>query len=214
MKGYAQEHSQELSEVDRRRQIVRKLVEDFLRAVGEDPSREGLRETPDRVARMWLEELASGYFVDPAAYVKTFEVEEYEGREGFVAVTNIPTRSICEHHLLPFFGYTHVVYIPSGKVMGFSKFARVIKALSSRLQIQERLTEQIADFLNEVLSPKGLLVVTEALHTCALIRGVEESMTMTTVALRGTFREQRELVNLALQIVSSSKIPLPKFEGF
>lgn len=214
MRGYVQEPNQELGEEFKRRQLVRKLVEEFLKAIGEDLSREGLRETPDRVARMWLEELASGYFVDPAAYVKTFEVEEYEGREGFVAVTNIPTRSICEHHLLPFFGYTHVVYIPSGKVMGFSKFARVIKVLSSRLQIQERLTEQVADFLNEVLSPKGLLVVMEALHTCALIRGVEESMTMTTVALRGAFREQRELVNLALQIVSSSKIPLPKFEGF
>jgi GTP cyclohydrolase I len=214
MREYVQGPSQEQGDLASRRQLVRKLVEEFLKAIGEDPGREGLKETPDRVARMWLEELASGYFVDPTTYVKTFEVEEYEGREGLVAVTNIPTRSICEHHLLPFFGYTHIVYIPSGRVMGFSKFARVIKVLSSRLQIQERLTEQVADFLNEVLNPKGLLVVMEALHTCALIRGVEESMTMTTVALRGVFREQRELVNLALQVVSSSRIPLPKFEGF
>ncbi|MEM2006353.1 MAG: GTP cyclohydrolase I [Sulfolobales archaeon] len=197
-----------------REEIIKKIVKELLEVLGEDPSREGLRETPSRVSRMWVEELAMGYFVDPLAYVKTFEVEEYEGHEGFVAVTNIPTRSICEHHLLPFFGYTHVVYIPSGKVLGFSKFARVIKVLSSKLQIQERLTEQIADFLNEVLNPKGLIVLQEALHTCALIRGVEESMTMSTMALRGIFREQRELTNLALQVINMSKLQLPKFEGF
>lgn len=197
-----------------REEAIKKIVERLLEALGEDPTRDGLRETPSRVSRMWVEELAMGYFVDPSTYVKTFEVEEYEGREGLVAVTNIPTRSICEHHLLPFFGYTHVVYVPSGKVLGFSKFARVIKVLSSKLQIQERLTEQIADFLDEVLNPKGLLVLQEALHTCALIRGVEESMTMTTMALRGVFREQREMVNMALQVISMSKLQLPKFEGF
>lgn len=199
---------------DLREETIKKLVEEFLRTLGEDPGREGLRDTPRRVSRMWIEELAMGYFVDPVAYVKTFEVEEYEGREGMVVVTNIPTRSICEHHLLPFFGYTHVAYIPSGKVLGFSKFARVIKVLSSKFQIQERLAEQIADFLNEVLNPKGLLVLLEALHTCALIRGVEESMTMSTMALRGVFREQRELTNLALQLINASKLSLPKFEGF
>lgn len=197
-----------------REEEIRSLVEKLLRALGEDPQREGLRETPDRVSRMWLEELAIGYFVDPLSYVKTFEVGEYESREGLIAVTNIPTRSMCEHHLLPFFGYTHVVYVPSGRVLGFSKFARVVRVLSSRLQIQERLTEQIADFLDEILRPKGLVVVQEMLHTCALIRGVEESMTMTTVALRGVFREQRELTNLALQVISSGKLPVPKFEGF
>ena len=213
MKGYAQ-GPRAAEQTRLREEAIKGLVEELLRVLGEDPNREGLRETPGRVSRMWIEELAMGYFVDPVAYVKTFEVEEYEGREGMVAVTNIPTRSICEHHLLPFFGYTHVVYIPSGKVLGFSKFARIIKVLSSKLQIQERLTEQIADFLNDVLSPRGLLVLLEALHTCALIRGVEESMTMTTMALRGAFREQRELANLALQLINASKLPLPKFEGF
>lgn len=197
-----------------REEAIKKVIERLLEALGEDPTRDGLRETPSRVSRMWVEELAMGYFVNPSTYVKTFEVEEYEGREGLVAVTNIPTRSICEHHLLPFFGYTHIVYLPSGKVLGFSKFARVIKVLSSKLQIQERLTEQIADFLDEVLNPKGLLVLQEALHTCALIRGVEESMTMTTMALRGVFREQREMVNMALQVIGMSKLQLPKFEGF
>ncbi|MCX8208366.1 MAG: GTP cyclohydrolase I [Sulfolobales archaeon] len=213
MREYAQERSGSL-DAQSKEEVIEKLVEDLLRILGEDPHREGLRETPRRVSRMWVEELAMGYSIDPLTYVKTFEVEEYEGREGFVAVTNIPTRSICEHHLLPFFGYTHVVYVPSGKVLGFSKFARVIKVLSSKLQIQERLTEQIADFLDEVLNPKGLLVLQEALHTCALIRGVEESMTMTTMALRGVFREQKDMVSLALQLVNSSKLPLPKFEGF
>jgi GTP cyclohydrolase I len=193
---------------------IRALVEELIKVLGEDPNREGLKDTPNRVSRMWVEELAMGYFTDPQVYVKTFEVEEYAGREGLVAVTNIPTRSLCEHHLLPFFGYTHVVYIPSGKVLGFSKFARVIKVLSSKLQIQERLTEQVADFLHEVLNPKGLIVLIEALHTCALIRGVEESMTMTTMAVRGVFEEQKDMTNLALQIINSSKLQLPKFEGF
>lgn len=213
MREYVREPSERL-DTHSREEVMRRLVEELLKVLGEDPYREGLRETPTRVSRMWVEELAMGYLVDPLVYVKTFEVEEYEGREGLVAVTNIPTRSICEHHLLPFFGYTHVVYIPSGKVLGFSKFARVIKVLSSKLQIQERLTEQIADFLVEVLNPKGLVVLQEALHTCALIRGVEESMTMTTMALRGVFKEQKEMTNLALQIVSTSKLPLPKFESF
>ncbi|MEM0065742.1 MAG: GTP cyclohydrolase I [Sulfolobales archaeon] len=213
MKECVQEPSTR-ADIQSREEIIKKIVKELLEVLGEDPSREGLRETPNRVSRMWVEELAMGYFVDPLTYVKTFEVEEYEGHEGFVAVTNIPTRSICEHHLLPFFGYTHVVYIPSGKVLGFSKFARVIKVLSSKLQIQERLTEQVADFLNEVLNPRGLIVLQEALHTCALIRGVEESMTMTTMALRGVFREQRELTNLALQVINMSKLQLPKFEGF
>ncbi|MEM1623210.1 MAG: GTP cyclohydrolase I [Sulfolobales archaeon] len=211
------EHARELStrvDIQSREEIIKKIVKELLEVLGEDPSREGLKDTPSRVSRMWIEELAMGYFVDPLTYVKTFEVEEYEGHEGFVAVTNIPTRSICEHHLLPFFGYTHVVYIPSGKVLGFSKFARVIKVLSSKLQIQERLTEQVADFLNEVLNPRGLIVLQEALHTCALIRGIEESMTMTTMALRGVFREQKELTNLALQVINMSKLQLPKFEGF
>lgn len=197
-----------------REEEIRELIERLLRALGEDPRREGLKETPSRVSRMWIEELAIGYLVDPLSYVKTFEVEEYESHEGLIAVTNIPTRSMCEHHLLPFFGYTHVVYVPSGRVLGFSKFARVVKILSSRLQIQERLTEQVADFLDEILRPRGLVVVQEMLHTCALIRGIEESMTMTTVALRGVFREQREMTNLALQVIGSSKLPVPKFEGF
>ncbi len=213
MREYARGPSTQ-EDLKSRGEAIKDLVEKLLRLLGEDPRREGLRETPDRVSRMWIEELAVGYFVDPLSYVKTFEVEEYESREGLIAVTNVPTRSTCEHHLLPFFGYTHVVYVPSGRVLGFSKFARVVKVLSSKLQIQERLTEQIADFLDEVLKPKGLVVVQEMLHTCALIRGVEESMTMTTAALRGVFREQRELASLALQVINSSKLPVPKFEGF
>lgn len=205
------EHNEEKRLVQEK---IRSLVEELIRSIGEDPERDGLRDTPNRVSKMLVEELAMGYFVDPQVYVKTFEVEEYTNREGIVAVTNIPIRSLCEHHLLPFFGYAHVVYIPSGKVLGFSKFARIIKVLSSRLQIQERLTEQVADFLVEVLNPRGLVVLIEALHTCALIRGVEESMTMTTMTMRGIFKEQRDMVNLALQIINSSKLQLPKFEGF
>ena len=172
---------------------LEELVKEFLRLIGEDPSREGLKETPKRVACMWLEELVSGYWEDPSKYVKVFNVEEYVRYEDLVLVKDVPVRSICEHHLLPFFGKAHLAYIPTDKVLGFSKFSRILNVYSRRLQLQERLTQQVADFLFSTLRPKGLVLIIEAIHTCALVRGVEEPMVMTTVASRGLLREDKKL---------------------
>ncbi len=172
---------------------LEELVKEFLKLIGEDPSREGLKETPRRVARMWLEELVSGYWEDPSKYVKVFNVEEYVRYEDLVLVKDVPVRSVCEHHLLPFFGKAHLAYIPTDKVLGFSKFSRILNVYSRRLQLQERLTQQVADFLFNTLRPKGLVLIIEAIHTCALVRGVEEPMVMTTVVSRGLLREDRKL---------------------
>ena len=176
-----------------REEELKLLIRRFLELIGEDPDREGLRETPSRVAKMWLNELTKGYRVNPKEYVKVFEVDEYIRYRDLVIIKDVPVKSICEHHLLPFFGYAHVAYIPSGRVLGFSKFARIVDAYSKRLQLQERLTEQVADFLMNVLRPKGLLLVIEAIHTCALVRGIEEPMFMTTIASRGVFKDDEEL---------------------
>ena len=176
-----------------REEELKLLIRRFLELIGEDPDREGLRETPSRVAKMWLNELTRGYRVNPKEYVKVFEVDEYVRYRDLVIIKDVPVKSICEHHLLPFFGYAHVAYIPSERVLGFSKFARIVDAYSKRLQLQERLTEQVADFLMDVLRPKGLLLVIEAIHTCALVRGIEEPMFMATLASRGVFKDNEEL---------------------
>jgi len=189
---------------------LEELVRRFLIIIGENPDREGLKETPKRVARMWLNELTLGYRVNPKDYVKVFEVDEYLRYGDMVIVQDVPVRSMCEHHLLPFFGYAHIAYIPNDKVLGFSKFARIIEVYSKKLQLQERLTQEVADFLVETLNPKGLLLMIEAIHTCALIRGVEEPMFMITLASRGVFREKPELINEALSIIKSKLADLKK----
>ncbi len=189
---------------------LEELVRRFLIIIGENPDREGLKETPKRVARMWLNELTLGYRVNPKDYVKVFEVDEYLRYGDMVVVQDVPVRSMCEHHLLPFFGYAHIAYIPNDKVLGFSKFARIIEVYSKKLQLQERLTQEVADFLVETLNPKGLLLMIEAIHTCALIRGVEEPMFMITLASRGVFREKPELINEALSIIKSKLADLKK----
>lgn len=160
---------------------------EILQAVGEDPSREGLVKTPNRVARMY-DELLSGYRADPAQVINEalFEVEYND----MVIVKNIEFHSLCEHHMLPFLGHVHVAYIPNGKVIGLSKIPRIVDMFARRLQVQERMTRQIADFINEVLNPQGVAVVAEGVHMCSMMRGVKKSdSSMTTSAMLGTFRD-------------------------
>jgi len=169
---------------------IQESVSRMLRAFGEDPDREGLQRTPERVARMY-EELLEGYWIDPVAMVNDalFDV----GYDEMVIVRDIEFTSLCEHHMLPFIGRVHVAYIPNGKVIGLSKIPRVVDMFSRRLQVQERMTRQIADFLETLLHPKGVAVVVEALHLCAMMRGVRKhDARMTTSAMRGGFRNRLE----------------------
>jgi len=162
------------------------LIENLLVLLGEDPSREGLQRTPERVARMFAE-LTEGYRTDPVALVNDalFDVAYDE----MVIVRDIELYSLCEHHLLPFYGQAHVAYIPNGKVLGLSKIPRVVEMFARRLQVQERLTEQIAGFLDELLHPQGVAVVIEATHLCAVMRGVKKPHArMVTSAMRGIFK--------------------------
>jgi len=156
----------------------------LLEAIGEDPRRDGLRETPDRVARAWFE-LTAGIRYDPADdLAKTFDTDHHE----LVIVRDIPFYSLCEHHLLPFHGHAHVAYIPSGRVVGLSKIARCVRGFAARLQIQEVLTSQIADAIEERLEAGGVAVVIEAEHLCMSMRGVRAPGAITTTsALRGVF---------------------------
>jgi len=158
----------------------------LLRAMGENPEREGLKNTPKRVARMYPELLA-GYHTNSQELVNDaiFDVSYDE----MVIVRDIEFYSLCEHHLLPFIGRAHVAYLPSGKVIGLSKIPRIVDMYARRLQVQERMTRQIADFINDVLQPRGVAVVVEALHLCTMMRGVRKhDARMTTSAMQGGFR--------------------------
>jgi len=150
---------------------MEKLVRDMLVHIGEDPDREGLVQTPERVARAWGE-IAAGYDMKPGAMVRG-AMFETEGRE-MVLVNDIDFYSVCEHHLLPFFGKAHVAYIPNGKIVGLSKIARVVEAYARRLQVQERMTAQIAACLMDNLEPLGVAVVLHAQHLCMMMRGVQK----------------------------------------
>lgn len=165
---------------------VVEAIHEILISVGEDPQREGLQRTPERVARMY-EELLAGYRQDPIALINDalFNVSYDE----MVLVKDIEYYSLCEHHLLPFYGRAHVAYIPNGKVLGLSKIPRVVDLFARRLQVQERMTSQIAEFLNEVLHPKGVAVVIEGSHLCAMMRGVRKANArMVTSAMLGAFK--------------------------
>jgi GTP cyclohydrolase I len=165
---------------------VEEAVREILVEIGEDPDRQGLLGTPDRVHRMYAE-LTAGYHVDPDRLVNgaIFEVPYSE----MVVVKDVPFYSLCEHHLLPFFGSAAVAYIPRGRVVGLSKIPRIVEMFARRLQVQERLTQQIADFLNDRLNPQGVGVVIEANHLCATMRGIRKPGTvMTTAAVLGLFR--------------------------
>ena len=165
---------------------LRAAVREILAGVGENPEREGLLDTPDRVSRLYGELLA-GYTVDPVALVNgaLFQAEYDE----MIVVRDIEFSSLCEHHLLPFIGHAHVAYVPSEKIIGLSKIPRIVDMFAHRLQVQERLTRQVADFMAEVVQPQGVAVVIEALHLCATIRGVKKSQArMVTSAMTGAFK--------------------------
>jgi GTP cyclohydrolase IA len=171
-------------EIDQER--VQESVLELLKALGEDPEREGLARTPERVARMY-EELLAGYRIDPVAMVNDalFEVTYDE----MVIVRDIEFYSLCEHHMLPFVGRAHVAYIPRGRVIGLSKIPRIVDMFARRLQVQERMTRQIADFINELLHPQGVAIVVEAQHMCSMMRGVQKhDASMTTSTMLGVFR--------------------------
>lgn len=167
--------------------VMMEAVRALLEGIGEDPAREGLVDTPKRVARM-LREVTSGYGVDLDAIINGAIFDEEHGSP--VVVRDIEFHSMCEHHMLPFNGRAHVAYVPQGKIVGLSKIARIVETFSRRLQVQERLTDQVADFIDERLAPAGVAVVVEGSHMCAVMRGVrQQGGTMRTEALRGVFAE-------------------------
>jgi GTP cyclohydrolase I len=167
---------------------IEAAVREILLAVGEDPDREGLRETPARVARMYAE-IFAGLHRDPRELLQKTFTQKYDE---MVLVKDINFESCCEHHLLPFFGKAHVAYLPNGKIVGLSKLARVVEALARRPQVQERMTEDIADLLMSELDARGVGVIVEATHTCMTIRGVRKADSVTTTsAMRGAFRDNQ-----------------------
>lgn len=179
---------------------IENAVREILIAIGEDPDREGLAETPRRVANMYAE-VFSGLENDPHQFLKVFSENE---NDEMVVVRDIPLYSMCEHHLLPFVGKAHIVYIPAdGKVIGLSKLARIVDNFARRPQIQERLTSQIADFLNDNLRPKGVAVIVEAEHLCMTMRGARAAGAKTrTSALRGVIRSDARTRSEALALIS------------
>lgn len=180
---------------DENTEKIKRAVKDLLEAIGEDPSREGLRETPDRVARMYCE-LTSGYDEDASETLsKTFDVKGGE----FVLEKDIVFSSMCEHHLMPFFGKAHIAYIPNGKVVGLSKLARTVDIFARRLQLQERMNAQIADAVYEMLGAKGVMVLVEAEHTCMTARGVKKAGSKTiSIEVRGDFPADLQAQVMAL----------------
>ncbi|MGW8257468.1 MAG: GTP cyclohydrolase I FolE [Thermoguttaceae bacterium] len=166
---------------------IERAVREILLAVGENPDREGLRETPSRVARLYAE-LFGGMHVDPRQHLKKFFSESCDE---VILVRDISFNSVCEHHLLPFMGSAHIAYLPSRRVVGLSKLARVVDEIARRPQVQERMTEQIANILEEELQAKGVAVVIEAVHSCMTIRGVRKPGALcVTSAMKGCFRNK------------------------
>jgi GTP cyclohydrolase I len=185
---------------------VQAAIRQILGAVGEDPEREGLKRTPERIARMYAE-LLSGYQVDPVKLVNDalFDVKYDE----MVIVRDIEFYSLCEHHMLPFIVRVHVAYIPDGKVIGLSKIPRIVDLYARRLQVQERMTRQIADFIRDVLHPQGVAVVVEALHLCMSMRGVQKhNARLTTSAMHGAFRANPPTRQEFLDNISRGASPL------
>ena len=155
--------------VDKER--IRKAVSEILLAIGEDPEREGLKETPDRVARMY-DEIFKGNYSDPCDLAKVFNEESAKDP---IVVKDIPIYSMCEHHMLPFMGLAHVAYVPrNGKILGLSKIARMVELVSNKLQLQERLTKEIANCIKDTINPLGIVVVVEAEHMCMIMRGIKK----------------------------------------
>ena len=185
---------------------LRRAVFEIIKAVGEDPEREGLQNTPDRVSRMYAE-LLSGYSADPQKIINgaLFNINYDE----MVLVRDIEFYSLCEHHMLPFLGRAHVAYLPKGKVIGLSKIPRIVDMYARRLQVQERMTRQIADLLQEILKPQGVAVVVEGIHMCSLMRGVKKhDARMTTSAMHGAFRANLATRQEFLDNISRGAKPL------
>lgn len=180
---------------------VEEAVRYILIGIGEDPDREGLRRTPERIARMF-DEILVGYHIDPATLVNDalFEVEYDE----MVVVKDIAFYSMCEHHMLPFFGHAHVAYTPVDKIIGLSKIPRIVEMYARRLQVQERMTQQIAVLIDEVLQPTGVGVVVEASHLCSMMRGVKkEQARMVTSAMLGCFRVDEKTRSELMHLINS-----------
>ena len=185
--------------IDTRR--IEKAIKEILLAVGEDIEREGLKDTPRRVASMYAE-LLTGMQEDPQENVSSIFTENYNE---IVLLRDIPFYSICEHHLMPFIGTAHVAYLPSGVVLGVSKLARIVDCFARRLQVQERLTDRIADFIMDSLDPKGVAVVLEAAHSCMTIRGIKKpGSVMVTSALRGIFKKDPKSRSEVLSLMHSA----------
>jgi GTP cyclohydrolase I len=181
---------------------IRRAVREILLAVGEDPDREGLIDTPDRVARMYAE-VFSGIHQDPAVHLTKVFTQKYDE---LVLIKDIRFESTCEHHLLPFTGKAHVAYIPNGKVVGLSKIPRVIDVLSKRPQLQERLTEEVADLLMAHLGAKGVAVVMEASHSCMTVRGVHKpDSSFITSALRGACKDRAATRAEVLALINGNR---------
>jgi len=177
---------------------IRKAAKEILLALGEDTESEGLKKTPERVARMYAE-LLGGMHEDPKKHIRSIFTENYDE---IVLLRDIPFYSICEHHLMPFIGSAHVAYLPSGTVLGVSKLARIVDCFARRLQTQERLTYQIADFIMNSLKPKGVAVVLEASHSCMTIRGIKKpGSVMVTSALRGIFKKDPRSRNEVMSLM-------------
>ncbi|MCA9053586.1 MAG: GTP cyclohydrolase I FolE [Planctomycetaceae bacterium] len=178
---------------------IQAAVREILAAVGENPDREGLLETPARVARMYAE-MFSGLQAEPARHLQKVFLEEYDE---MVLVRDIAFNSVCEHHLLPFIGKAHVGYLPRGRVVGLSKLARIVDEISRRPQVQERMTHQIADLMDSELKPKGVIVVLEAEHSCMTIRGVKKPGALTiTSAVRGLFKTNQSSRAEAMSLIN------------
>ncbi len=183
---------------------IERAVREILLAVGENPDREGLLKTPNRVARAYGEMMA-GLFIEPKDHLKTVFTEQYDE---IVLLRDIEFHSLCEHHLLPFTGRAHVAYLPKGKVVGLSKLARLVEGYARRPQVQERLTTQIADALMAELQPLGAACVIEAVHTCMTIRGAKKhGSTMVTSALRGTFKSDARSRSEVLSLIQCGQNP-------
>ena len=183
---------------------VEESVREILVNIGENPERDGLQKTPNRVARMF-DELTAGYHTDPVKLINgaIFEADYDE----MVIVKDIDFYSMCEHHMLPFYGKAHVAYIPDGKVIGLSKIPRIVDMFARRLQIQEQMTSQIANFLQETLNTQGVAVVVEGAHMCAMMRGVKKQNTkMTTSKMTGVFKENAKTRGEFMQHIASSSL--------
>lgn len=183
--GFAESRHPAMEMIEETVRPMMAAVREMLVGIGEDPDREGLKDTPYRVTKAWLSELFTGYSEDPAEYMKDFDAEDYDE---MVIVRNIPFTSFCEHHILPFYGTVDVGYVPQDRIVGLSKIPRLVNTYSRRLQVQERLTAQIADAIEEFLTPMGTVVVVKALHSCMAIRGIQAVGAETvTSAVRGVF---------------------------